>query len=64
MMSFGAWSSSYRMSRFPVALAEVQRLAARAKTAQWPLPWIGAVASMRSIASARVDELLAEGFGR
>lgn len=50
--------------QIPAALAEVQRLAASAETAQWPPPWFGAVTSKRSDTSERVDELLADGFGR
>jgi len=50
--------------QIPAALAEVQRLAAAAETAQWPPPWFGAVTSKRSDTSERVDELLADGFGR
>ena len=48
----------------PTALAEVQRLAVSAESAQWPPPWFGAVTSKRSDTSERVDELLADGFGR
>jgi hypothetical protein len=47
-----------------VALVEVQRLVGTAETAVWPPPWFGAVTSGRSDTSQRVDELLADGFGR
>jgi hypothetical protein len=50
--------------QIPAALAEVQRLAASAETTEWPPPWFGAVTSKRADTSERVDELLAEGFGR
>jgi len=50
--------------QIPAALAEVQRLAASAESAQWPLPWFGAVTSKGDDTSERVDELLADGFGR
>jgi hypothetical protein len=46
------------------APGEVQRLAASAKKAQWPPPWLGAVTSKRSSISEPFDEMLAEGFGR
>jgi hypothetical protein len=34
--------------QIPAALAEVQRLAASAQSADWPPPWFGAVTSKRS----------------
>jgi hypothetical protein len=49
--------------QIPTALAEVQP-AASAEAAPWPPPWVGAVTSKRSDTSERVDELLADGFGR
>ncbi len=48
----------------PVALVEVQRLVGTLDTPVWPPPWFGAVTSGRSDTSRRVDELLADGFGR
>jgi hypothetical protein len=48
----------------PAALAEVQRLAGAVQAPEWPPPWLGAVTSVRTHTSARVDELLADGFGR
>lgn len=48
----------------PAALAEVQCLASSAESAEWPPPWFGAVTSKRSDTSERIDELLADGFGR
>jgi hypothetical protein len=48
----------------PAALAEVQRLAAVSEAPEWPPPWFGAITSARSDTSERVDELLANGFGR
>ena len=50
--------------QLPAALAEVQRLAERGGASAWPSAWFGAVTSGRLDTSARVDELLAEGFGR
>ena len=46
------------------ALDEVRRLAITAGPSGWPPPWFGAIKSGRSDTSERVDELLAEGFGR
>ena len=48
----------------PAALAEVRRLAKRGAVSAWPPPWFGALTSGRTDTSARVDELLADGFGR
>jgi hypothetical protein len=48
----------------PVALAEVQRLAGTSENPRWPPPWFGAVQSGRGDTSERVDDLLADGFGR
>ena len=48
----------------PAVLAEVQRLARVVQAPEWPPPWFGAVTSVRRDTSARVDELLADGFGR
>jgi hypothetical protein len=48
----------------PAVLAEVQRLAGAGQAREWPPPWFGAVTSVRTDTSARVDELLADGFGR
>jgi hypothetical protein len=45
------------------ALIEVQRLASAPDTSPWPPRWFGAITAGRTDASARVDELLAEGFG-
>ena len=50
--------------QLPAALAEMQRLAERGGASAWPPAWFGAVTSGRLDTSARVDELLAEGFGR
>jgi hypothetical protein len=46
------------------ALVEVQRLANVADVAPWPPAWFGAITADRTDVSERVDELLAEGFGR
>jgi hypothetical protein len=46
------------------ALIEVQRLAGAADTSPWPPAWFGAITAGRADTSQRVDELLAEGFGR
>jgi hypothetical protein len=48
----------------PTVLAEVQRLASVEQAPEWPPQWFGAVTSVRTDTSARVDELLADGFGR
>ena len=48
----------------PVALVEVQRLVASPEASVWPPPWFGAVQPGRADTAARVDELLADGFGR
>lgn len=50
--------------RVSVALVEVQRLVGSTDTPAWPPPWFGAVRSDRPDTSDRVDELLADGFGR
>jgi hypothetical protein len=50
--------------RVSVALVEVQRLAGASDSPVWPPPWFGAVSSERTDTSDRVDELLADGFGR
>ena len=46
------------------ALIEVQRLASATDTSPWPPAWFGAIKAGRPDTSERVDELLAEGFGR
>ncbi len=46
------------------ALIEVQRLATASPSASWPPAWFGAITAGRTDTSERVDELLAEGFGR
>lgn len=46
------------------ALIEVQRLASAPDTSPWPPAWFGAITAGRTDTSGRVDELLAEGFGR
>lgn len=50
--------------RVSVALVEVKRLVGTSDTPVWPPPWFGAVRSGRPDASERIDELLADGFGR
>lgn len=47
----------------PAALVEVQRLASAPEPPAWPPPWFAAVTSGRADTAARVDDLLAEGFG-
>lgn len=47
-----------------IAMVEVQRLVGAPATPVWPPPWFGAVTSGRSDTSERVDDLLADGFGR
>jgi hypothetical protein len=46
------------------ALIEVQRLASTADASPWPPAWFGAIKASHPDTSERVDELLAEGFGR
>lgn len=46
------------------ALIEVQRLAGAAESSPWPPAWFGTITAGRADISERVDELLAEGFGR
>jgi hypothetical protein len=46
------------------ALIEVQRLADATSSTTWPPAWFGAITAGRTDTSERVDELLAEGFGR
>jgi adenosylmethionine-8-amino-7-oxononanoate aminotransferase len=46
------------------ALIEMQRLASAGAVSPWPPSWFGAIAAGRSDTSERVDEVLAEGFGR
>lgn len=46
------------------ALIEVQRLAGAAESPPWPPAWFGMITAGRADVSERVDELLAEGFGR
>lgn len=46
------------------ALIEVQRLASADERSPWPPAWFGAITAGRTDTSERVDELLAEGFGR
>lgn len=48
----------------PTALAEVRRLAEEPAEVEWPPPWFGSITTGRSDTSMRVDEILAEGFGR
>jgi hypothetical protein len=48
----------------PAALAELRRLAEPGAASAWPPPWFGALTSGRTDTSSRVDELLADGFGR
>jgi hypothetical protein len=45
-------------------LAEVRRLAEAPPEVEWPPPWFGSITTEQSDTSARVDEILAEGFGR
>jgi hypothetical protein len=46
------------------ALVELQRLAEEQPTGTWPPKWFGSITAGRSDTSQRVDEMLAEGFGR
>lgn len=46
------------------ALSELQRLSEERPTGAWPPKWFGSITAGRSDTSQRVDEILAEGFGR
>lgn len=46
------------------ALIQVRRLAGAAESPPWPPAWFGTITAGRADVSERVDELLAEGFGR
>ena len=46
------------------ALVEVQRLTASSGAETWPPSWFGSITSHHADTSERVDEILAEGFGR
>ena len=50
----------------PAVLAEVRRHLepAAEPSSTWPPPWFGSIRSGRSDTASRVDEILAEGFGR
>lgn len=48
----------------PAVLAEVRRRLAPASGGSWPPAFFGSVSSGRSDLARRVDEALAEGFGR
>jgi len=48
----------------PSALADVRRRVVRPEPGSWPPPWFGVAVGRRTDTSERVDELLAEGFGR
>jgi hypothetical protein len=50
--------------QLPTALSELQRLGALPPTGTWPPKWFGSITAGRSDTSRRVDEILAEGFGR
>jgi hypothetical protein len=48
----------------PAVLADVRRRLAPAAEGSWPPAFFGSIRSGRSDATRRVDEVLAEGFGR
>ncbi len=48
----------------PAVLADVRRRLEPAPEGQWPPAWFGMVHSGRHDTARRVDEILAEGFGR
>lgn len=51
--------------KVPTALSELQRLKDnKGLTGTWPPAWFGSIISGRSDTSQRVDEILADGFGR
>ena len=51
-------------SQLPGALADVRRHLPGGRTERWPPPWFGAATAARTDTARRVDDLLAEGFGR
>ncbi|MDQ2838761.1 MAG: hypothetical protein M3Y89_15315 [Actinomycetota bacterium] len=51
--------------KISMALSELQRLKDNERLAgTWPPAWFGSIASGRSDTSQRIDEILADGFGR
>lgn len=48
----------------PRVLEDVRRHLRPVKERPWPPPWFGAAPGRRRDTSERVDELLAEGFGK
>lgn len=48
----------------PAALVKVQRVAGATPLTSWPPAWFGAIKAGRTDTSERVDDLLAEVFGR
>jgi hypothetical protein len=53
-----------REDKVSTALSELQRLSDEQPTGIWPPAWFGSITAGRSDTSQRVDEILAEGFGR
>lgn len=52
-------------SRVSTALTELQRLTDNdAPTGTWPPAWFGSITAGRSDTSQRIDQILADGFGR
>lgn len=50
--------------QLPTALSELQRLTQEKSPGTWPPKWFGSITAGRGDTSQRVDEILAEGFGR
>jgi hypothetical protein len=50
--------------RVSVVLADVKRQLVRTEDRPWPPAWFGMAKGKHADASTRVDELLADGFGR
>ena len=50
--------------RVPAVLQDLRQQAVAASDRPWPPVWFGSVKGSTKNVAARVDELLAEGFGR
>lgn len=51
-------------AELPAVLADVRQHVDGGANRNWPPAWFGSVSGSASDTAARVDELLAEGFGR
>jgi hypothetical protein len=50
--------------RVPLMLAEARKQLTPTAPGPWPPAWFGSVIGIRRDVASRVDEMLAEGFGR